>query len=91
MSKYQDKLDKNSIKWLKTYGYCLNYDNERFIKLRCILKERFKFEYYMWVDLDIKKEAEKLVPVGERYWLRKFESMKRKLVKEKYGIIKEKS
>lgn len=88
MNKYPNELDKNSIKWLRTYGYCLNCDNERYIKLRNILKEHFKFQYYMWVDLDIKKEAEELVPISERYWSRKFESMKKKLVKEKYGIIK---
>ena len=88
MSKYPKELDKDSIKWLKTYGYCLNSYDERYTKLKNILKEHFKFQYYMWVDLDIKKEAEELVPTSERYWERKFVAMKRKLVKEKYGLIK---
>lgn len=88
MSRYPNELDKETIKWLRTYGYTLNFDDERYQKIKSKIKELYPYNYYMWIDLDIKKEAESLVPTSERYWERKFVAMKRKLVKEKYGLIK---
>lgn len=88
MSKYPKELHKDSIKWLRTYGYTLNSEHEDYKKLKMILKEHYPFHYYMWVDLDIKREAEKITPTNEGYWGTKFTASRRKLVKEKYGLVK---
>ena len=33
------KLDKETIKWLRTYGYTLNSDEERYQKIKSKIKE----------------------------------------------------
>lgn len=34
MSKYPDKLSKETINWLKIYGYTLNSNDEMYNKIR---------------------------------------------------------
>lgn len=51
-------LDKETKEWLKTYGYTLNSNDERYKKIKRNLKKYYTYEYYRYVDLDIKREAE---------------------------------
>ena len=62
MGEYMDnlpsKLPEEVIKWLRIYGYTLNINEERYKKFKSSLKKLYPYEYYRYVDLDIKKEAE---------------------------------
>lgn len=58
LSNLPKDLPKETIKWLKTYGYTLNIDDEIYKKVKSNLKKFYPYEYYCYVDLDIKKEAE---------------------------------
>lgn len=90
-----EKLDKESLKWLRVFGYCLNTDFEDYIKIRTNLKKWYPYEYYFYVDLDLRKEAEKIFE-GEDYttkeyrksWKKRFRHEKKRLIKELYGLEK---
>ena len=98
MNKYPNELNKESIKWLKTYGYTLNSEHEECKKLKVILKEHYPFQYYMWVDSDIKRESEEyamryqaVFKNQKEHWKvakRRVREYKKKIIKEKYGLIK---
>ncbi|WP_027701620.1 hypothetical protein [Metaclostridioides mangenotii] len=54
------KLDKDTIIFLRHYGYSLNIETEKHANIReyLYLKNYHPYENYMYVDLDIKKRAE---------------------------------
>lgn len=88
-------LDKHSLKWLRIYGYCLNSGDEKFTKLKEHLKEHYTYEYYFYVDEDIKKEAEKIFKNDDyttrefiKSFGRRFRAEKKRLIKEIYGLEK---
>lgn len=54
------KFDKDTIMFLRHYGYNLHSDTETRANLREYLRVNYPYEYYMYVDLDIKKKAEQL-------------------------------
>lgn len=58
MDNLPNEIPKETVKWLKLYGYTLNVDDERYKKIKSNLKKYYPYEYYRYVDLDIKKEAE---------------------------------
>lgn len=89
------KLDKETIKWLRTYGYTLNSDEVRYQKIKSKIKEIDPYSYYFYVDLDIKQEAEKIFSENDgrtkefyKSFKRKFNAEKRRLIKELYGLEK---
>ena len=45
------KLDKETIKWLRTYGYTLNSDEERYQKIKSKIKEIDPYSYYFYLAL----------------------------------------
>ena len=51
-----NNLGKDTLKWLRTYGYCLNSEGEKSRKLKEYIKEHYSYEYYFYIDLDIKRE-----------------------------------
>ena len=47
------KLDKETIKLLKVYGYALNIESgERYTKINNKLKELYLYDYYFYANLD---------------------------------------
>ena len=53
-----NNLGKDTLKWLRTYGYCLNSEGEKSRKLKEYIKEHYSYEYYFYIDLDIKRESD---------------------------------
>lgn len=98
MSKYPNELDKETIKWLRTYGYTLNADDKRYQKIKSKIKEIDPYRYYFYIDLDIKRESEEyamsyqaVYENQKEYWRtvkRRVKEYKKKMIKEKYGLIK---
>lgn len=98
MSKYPSELDKDSIKWLRTYGYTLNSDNKRYQKIKSKIKEIDPYSYYFYIDLNIKREAEEyamsyqaVYKNQKEHWRvvkKRDKEYKKKRIKEKYGLIK---
>lgn len=88
-------LDKDTLKWLRVYGYTLNSKHEEFKKIKTNLKKWYTYEYYFYVDLDLRKEAEKIF-IGEdqatreflRSWDKRFKAEKKRLIKELHGLEK---
>lgn len=88
-------LSKEHLKWLRIYGYCLNVDDENYNKVRNTLKKWYTYEYYFYVDMNLRKEAEKIFK-GEDYttkeyrksWKKRFRHEKKRLIKELYGLEK---
>lgn len=97
MSKYPNELDKETIKWLRTYGYTLNCDDKRYQKIKSKIKEIDPYSYYFYIDLDIKREAEEYAMSYQaayenqkEYWRvvkKRNREYKKKTIKEKYGLI----
>lgn len=98
MNKYPNELDKETTKWLRIYGYTLNSDNERYQKIKSKIKELYPYNYYFYIDLDIKREAEEyamsyqaVYENQKEYWRvikKRNREYKKKIIKEKYGLIK---
>lgn len=98
MNKYPNKLDKETIKWLKTYGYTLNSRDYMYQIIKYKIKEIYPYDYYFYIDLDVKKEAEEyaisyqsVYKDQREYWRvvkKRIREYKRKMIKEKYGLIK---
>lgn len=89
------ELDNDTLKWLRIYGYSLNLDCDRYKIIKNRLKEWYPYEFYFYVDLDIKQEAEKIFSENEgrtrefyKSFKRKFNAEKRRLIKELYGLEK---
>lgn len=92
------KLDKETIKWLRNYGYTLNNGDERFEKIKNKLKEMYPYEYYFYIDLDIKRESEEyalsyqaVYENQKEYWRvvkKRIREYKKKQIKELYGLKK---
>lgn len=92
------KLDKETIKWLRVYGYTLNSDDKRYQKIKFKIKEIDPYSYYFYIDLDIKRESEEyamsyqaVYENQKEYWRtvkRRVKECKKKMIKEKYGLIK---
>ena len=89
-----ENLDNQTIKWLRLYGYCLNSKKEYETKIRDILKNWYIYEYYFYVDYEIKEEAEKIFE-GEEHtrefyksYYKRSRNEKRRLIKELYGLEK---
>ncbi|WP_289293081.1 hypothetical protein [Romboutsia ilealis] len=90
------KLDKETIKWLRIYGYTLNNGDERFEKIKNKLKEMYPYEYYFYIDLDIKRESEEyalsyqaVYENQKEYWRvvkKRIREYKKKQIKELYGL-----
>jgi flagellin-specific chaperone FliS len=89
------ELSKEHLKWLRIYGYCLNVDDETYNKVRHNLKKWYTYEYYFYVDIDLRKEAKKIFE-GEDYttkefrksWKKRFSHEKKRLIKQLYGLEK---
>jgi hypothetical protein len=88
-------LDKENLAWLRLYGYSLNNeDNERYLKVKELMKKWYTYEYYFFVDMDIKQQAERnIIESSEnsswmKRWTGKFNKEKRTLIKEIYGLEK---
>ena len=89
-----ENLDNQTIKWLRIYGYCLNSKKEYETKIRDILKKWYTYEYYFYVDYEIKEEAEKIFE-GEEHtrefyksYYKRYRNEKRRLIKELYALEK---
>lgn len=89
-----ENLDNQTIKWLRIYGYCLNSKRECETKIRENLKKWYIYEYYFYVDYEIKEEAEKIFE-GEEHtrefyksFNKRFNNEKRRLIKALYGLEK---
>lgn len=89
------ELSKDHVKWLRDFGYCLNTDDENYNKVKANLKKWYTYEYYFYVDMELRKEAEKIFE-GEDYttreyaksWKRRLRHEKKRLIKELYGLEK---
>lgn len=89
------ELPKETIKWLRIFGYTLNSEHEEFRKIKKNLKKWYTYEYYFYVDIDLRKEAEKIF-TGEdqttrafyKSWGRRVRAEKKRLIKELYGLDK---
>ena len=85
-------LDSETIKWLKVYGYCLNYNS--YTRVKEGLKKWYIYEYYFYVDLEIREEACKIFegeePTKEFYrnWDKRFRNEKKRIIKALYGLEK---
>ena len=93
------ELDKETLTWLRSYGYCLNAEDERYKKIKENLKKWYTYEYYFYVDIDLCKEARKKFESltvedfssPKEYWKsekRITNQEKRRLIKELYGLEK---
>lgn len=89
------ELDKETIKWLRDFGFTLNVNDERYKSIKSDLKKWHTYEYYFYVDEDIKKEAEKIFDDEDhstrefyKSYKRRFRAEKRRLIKELYGLEK---
>ena len=92
------KLDKETIKWLRVYGYTLNSDDKRFQKIKSKIKEIDPYSYYFYIDLNIKREAEEyarsyqaVYENQKEYWRvvkKRNREYKKKRIKELYGLKK---
>lgn len=51
------KLDKDTMMFLRHYGYNLHDDTVIRANMREYLKDNYPYEYYMYVDLEINKES----------------------------------
>lgn len=95
-----ENLDKNSLKWLRCYGYSLNANDDRFRKIRELLKKWYPYEYYFYVDIELAQEARKksellrkedFIENPKKYyttWNNLLKSEKRRIIKELYGLEK---
>ena len=93
-----EELPKDTLNWLRTYGYTLNIDDEIYKKVKSNLKKFYPYEYYCYVDLDIKKEAEDYAEnyhcvyenrkEGYKTWDKRFKEEKKRLIKKIYGLEK---
>ena len=87
-----ENLDNQTIKWLKVYGYCLNYNS--YARVKEGLKKWYIYEYYFYVDLEIREEACKIFegeePTREFYrnWDKRFSQEKKRIIKALYGLEK---
>jgi hypothetical protein len=54
------KLDRETIMFLRHFGYNLHVDTEKHANMREYLKTYYPYEYYRYVDLGIRKRAEAL-------------------------------
>lgn len=92
------ELDKETLKWLRTYGYTLNSSDKHYGKIKKYIKLNYPYEYYFYVDSDIKTRAEKEIeytglygigtPNGYKGWSSNFRKIKKNLIKELYGLEK---
>ncbi|MDR0880184.1 MAG: hypothetical protein LBN09_05690 [Clostridioides sp.] len=87
--KKSKKLNKKQIDWLKLYGYTLTTVSEHEEEARQIkeyIHDNFIYEYNFYVNLDVKRKAEKIYK--EQYgndlkcYRGKFNKIKRKLIEE---------
>ena len=89
-----ENLDKEAMKWLRIYGYCLNYKDKHYERIKNGLKKWYIYEYYFYVDYEIKEEAEKIFEGEERTrefyksFNKRFNNEKRRLIKTLYGLEK---
>jgi len=86
-----NKLDKDTMMFLRHYGYNLHADTETRANMREYLKVNYPYEYYMYVDLDIKKRAENIYieRYGHNYasgYIGHMREIKSKLIKDIHNI-----
>ena len=91
-----NNLGKDTLKWLRTYGYCLNSEGEKRRKLKEYIKEHYSYEYYFYIDLDIKRESEEyamsyqaVYENQKEYWRvvkKRIREYKKKQIKKLYGL-----
>lgn len=94
------EMPKDTIKWLKAYGYSLNSNCEDCKKIKFNLKRWYPYEYYYFVDIDLAQEARKkadllrkedFIEKPKRFyttWDKTFREEKRRLIKELHGLEK---
>lgn len=88
------ELPKEVIKWLRSYGYALNNNDEKFKKIKNILIKKYPYEYYLFVDMDIREQALKIFEGEEetreffKTWDSRFKREKKRLIKDIYGLEK---
>lgn len=98
LSNLPKDLPKETIKWLKTYGFTLNNGDERFEKIKSKLKEMYPYEYYFYIDAGIKEAAKEYAEnyhcvyenrkEGYKTWDKRFKEEKKRLIKKIYGLEK---
>lgn len=88
------ELSKEAIKWLRTYGYTLNNGEYECEKIKENLKRFYPYEYYFFVDLEVRNQVFKIFE-GEEHtkefyksWNRRFRNERRILIKDLYGLEK---
>ena len=59
-------MDNKTLKVLKDYGFSLNGPCEKYAEIRNYLKNHYPKEYYLYVDLKVRKKA-----MNEAYKLNK--------------------
>ena len=50
-------MNNKTLKFLKYYGFSLNGPCEKYAEIREYLKKNYREEYYMYVDLKVRKKA----------------------------------
>ena len=50
-------MDNKTLKFLKNYGFSLNGSCEGYAKIRNYLKNHYPKEYYLYVDIEVRKKA----------------------------------
>ena len=98
MNSLPDKLPKATLGWLRDFGYTLNSGDKRFNEIKMKLKESHPYEYYFFIDNDIRELAKDYaenyhcvyVNAGEMYktWDKRFKQKKKILIKKMYGLEK---
>lgn len=94
-----ESLDKETLTWLRAFGYTLNSPCDRMKKIKENFKKWYTYEYYFYVDIDLAQEARKKFEsltvddfnsLGEYYKSenRITNQEKRRLIKELYGLEK---
>ncbi|QEZ68941.1 hypothetical protein D4A35_08340 [Paraclostridium bifermentans] len=94
-----ESLDKETLTWLRSYGYTLNSSCDRMQKIKENFKKWYPYEYYFYVDIDLAQEARKQfnsLTVEDFNSPREYyksekkitNQEKRRLIKELYGLDK---
>lgn len=82
-------LDKETLSWLRVFGYCLNdYNEPKYKKLLKVLKQWYTFEYYLYIDYGIRSEAEKIFDNEDKTTREYYRSYNKRLLAEKKRLIK---
>ena len=94
----QNELDRETIKYLRMYGYVIGALAKRDFYYEVIadnFKKEYPYEYYYYIDIDIKKLAEQELINEDRTtreyiksFKRRFRAAKIQIIKDLYGLEK---